>query len=145
MIFSSLHVNRAYLLSVIAVVTLGGCTKSKPISEPTSPSADIFSDRPINAVPDLFVVTLKSTALLKAAERTASGYKIPAAAKDALLTEQFDFEKKLKSIAPTASVIYRYHYAINGLAIYAPADVVGKIKALPEVQKISAAKRLSFK
>lgn len=127
----------------VLLVTLGGCTNQKPASDPGSSSADIFSNRPIGAVPELFIVTLQSPALLQAARVTPAGIEIPEGAKQAVIQEQSQFEQKLKSLAPQAQVVYRYRLVLNGVAIYAPTDLMPSISALAGVTNINPVRQMS--
>lgn len=142
MIFTTSKHIQFIILGLAAVAGVSACSPSKPVSELTSPTNEIISDRPIKAVPDLFVVILSQPALLTVAEKTPNGLQIPAAARDAVMAQQTDFEEKLKAISSDIHIVYRYRLALNGFAIYAPAALIPQMNALPGVTKISSARRL---
>ncbi len=125
------------------IIGLSGCTKTKDTSQKPNDSADIFSNRPVGAVPDLFVVTLDAPPLLVAGTKGSSGWQIPADAKKALLDEQSLFEQKVKDVSPQAQIIYRYRMALNGFAIYAPIEDVPAIQNLPGVKKVSPIRQMA--
>lgn len=132
---------------VTAALTIGlstACTRQeKPVNEPEKSTADIFSNRQIGVVPELFIVTLQSPALLAVATRTPAGLQIPEDAKQAVLSEQAQFEQKLKSVAPQAQVIYKYRLVLNGVAVFAPADLVPSIAALAGVNNVKPVRQMA--
>ncbi len=131
---------RLLFIAVIAAST--ACTKSKPVSDQPADHQDIFSNRPIHAVPDVFVVTLNAPALLTVAKKTSNGWEIPASAKADVLNEQAQFEQKIKNISAQAQIIYRYRMTLNALAIYAPADALPQIAAIAGVRGVAPAREL---
>lgn len=138
--------NSSLIFAGLLAFALTACTntnKDKPISESGPTSGDIFSNRPIGVVPQLFIVTLQSPALLKAAQVTPGGVQIPESAKQAVLQEQLQFEQKLKSVAPQAQVVYRYRLVLNGVAVYAPTDLVPSISALAGVTNVNPVRQMS--
>lgn len=118
------------------------CTNSKPASN-AGETKDIFSNRPINAVPDVVVVTLTAPALLTVATKGANGWNIPAQAKAEVLKEQSEFEAKLKSISPKAQIVYRYRLTLNALAIYTTPDVIEQLSVMPIVKSASFARTMN--
>lgn len=118
------------------------CTKSKPVSDAPE-SKDIFSNRPINAVPDVMVVTFTAPALLSVATKDAKGWHIPTQAKADVLKEQAEFEAKLKSLSPQAQIVYRYRLTLNALAVYATPDVIAQLATMPIVKSASFARTMS--
>jgi len=119
-----------------------GCTKQAPQSD-AKPDADIFSDRRIGVVPELFVVTLQEPALLASAQMTPAGLSITPEAKAAVLNEQQQFEQKLKAVAPQAQIIYKYRLTLNGFAVYAPADSAAAIHAVAGVSRVSPVRQMA--
>ncbi len=128
-----------------ALITINvACTQNKPTSaSPEKNPADLFSNRQIGVVPELFVVTLESPALLAVAKMTPAGLEIPAEAKAKVLEEQSQFEQKIKAVAPQAQVIYRYRLTLNGVAVYAPADLAGAIHALAGVRAVNPVRQMA--
>lgn len=120
---------------LVLVACTVACSKNIQKSNVQS-SADIFSDRPITATPDLFVVTLSQPALLTTGHRGANGWEIPEAAKQAVLAEQAAFEKQLAQIAPDAKVVYKYRMVLNGVAVYSSVDVSADLKNMPSVRSV---------
>ncbi len=119
------------------------CTGPQSPSTPSEHSADLISDRPIGIVPEMFVVTLNSPALLKTAKRTADGgWEIPPEAKAAVQEEQAQFEQKLKSLAPQAQIVYRYQLVLNGFALYAPSDSAKRLSKITGVRSVEPSRRM---
>lgn len=123
-------------------VSILACTQQKPESTLKS-DADIFSNRPIGAVPDVFVVTLDAPALLSVAEKSATGWQISDEMKSAVNNEQAAFEQKLKTVSPDAQIVYRYKLVLNGLAVYAPAGAVEAIRGIAGVKSISPVRQMA--
>ncbi len=135
---------RQLLATVLGLsIAVTACTKQKPVSDSPKDSADIFSNRAVGVVPDLFVVTLNEAPILKAATKTANGWKVSEEVKRAVLIEQAQFEQKLKSVAANAEIVYRYRLVLNGLAIYAPAEAVPAIKAIKGVKNVSPVRQMA--
>lgn len=126
-------------ISFLALTNFVACTNGKSLTSTDSPTADIFSNRQIGAVDDLYLVTLTSPPILAVSTKTKSGWKVPATAKARLLNEQAKFEEKLKAIAPDAKIIYRYHMTLNALAIYSSTDVESIMVNLPGVKSVTPA------
>ncbi len=143
MFFLSRPMVRGWILALVALISLSSCSQSKvEISKPEA-SQDIFSDRPLAPVPDLFVLTLTSPALLKVAHKSRQGLVIPENAKNAVLKEQSEFQKKLKDISPDIQIIYNYRYTLNGLAIFAPAEAIPQIQRLRGLINLAPAQAMS--
>ncbi len=136
---------RGWVAAALILTVNAACTQKteKPVSEPGQPSADIFSNRAIGVVPELFIVTLKSPALLAVAKATPGGLQIPEDAKQTVLAEQAQFEQKLKSVAPQAQVIYKYRLTLNGLAVYAPTDLMPSISALAGATNVNPVRQMN--
>ncbi|MGZ3723110.1 MAG: S8 family serine peptidase, partial [Bdellovibrionales bacterium] len=131
-------VRTSILVLSIFSAALTACTQNKTAND-RAPSADVFANRPINAVPDLYVVTLSQPPILAVATKTSTGWKIPAKAKERILAEQAKFEADLKTIAPDAKIIYHYHMTLNAVAIYSSIDVQAQVMSLPGVQAVNPA------
>lgn len=127
------------LFFITSGVALSGCTRAKVQAASDKPSENIFSNRPITAMPDLTVVTFKSPALLQVATKTKRGWVIPANAKAQVLADHTGFEKKLKSVAPDAQIVYRYNLVLNGEAIFTSSDITAQLKGMPEVKDVQPA------
>jgi subtilisin family serine protease len=132
----------AWIFLAAAALTVS-CTQKQNTSNAGEPTADIFSNRQIGVVPELFVVTLQEPALLAAAKATPAGLEIPADAKQAVLNEQAQFEQKLKSVAPQAQVIYRYRLTLNAIAVYAPGDVTAAIHAIAGIRSVAPVRQMA--
>jgi len=126
-----------------ALLMLGACTQQKPVNEKPKDSADIFSNRPIGVVPDVFVVTFEAPPIMKAATKTSTGWQVSDEIKNQILNEQAEFEQKLKSVAQSAEVVFRYRMTLNGLAIYAPAEAIPMIRNLPGVKNIAPVRQMA--
>lgn len=131
------------LVIITAALIFSGCTQKKIENQDTNNKANIFSNRPIATVPDLFVVTLESPPILKVAIKTKAGWSVPEEAKNKLLAEQAAFESQLKAEAPSAQIVYRYRMTLNGFALYASADVVDRIRSLTGVRQISPVRQMA--
>lgn len=127
----------AISLAIASIISLNACTKSKPQVSGEQENAGLITNRPIAALPDLFVVTLNAPAILAASTKTDDGWNIPEEVKKAVLDEQTQFEQKMKSVAPAAQVLYRYRLVLNGLAVYADSASVPLIRALPGVKDVA--------
>lgn len=137
---------RTNLMGFAALLLIANtaCTpQGKPVSDAPKADADLFSNRPIGAVPELFIVNLQAPALLKVAQRTPGGMIIPEDAKQAVLQEQMQFEQKLKSVAPQAQVIYKYRLTLNAIAVYAPTDLMASIGTIAGVTNIKAVRQMN--
>lgn len=129
-------------LALAAVLAFSGCTnKEKSSSEKAT--ADLFSNRSINSVPDLYLVTLQNPALLTVGKAGPNGWEIPADAKAKVIAEQDAFRKKLALISPDIEVFYSYKLTLNALAVYAPPEILDSISGLAEVKSLAPAKKLS--
>jgi subtilisin family serine protease len=127
------------MIFISSGLALTACTPNKPSTSTDSPTADVFANRPIGAVPDLTVVTFNERPLLEVATKTSHGWNIPVQLKNKLLAEQASFEKKLKTIDPNAQIVYRYRMTVNGMAIYSSADIQSALAGLPEVRAVAPA------
>lgn len=126
-----------FVLSALAL-TLAACQPKGNSADPGE-SADIFGNRAIEAVPDMYVVTLKSPPILAVATKTAHGWNVPANAKQKILNEQAKFEAQLKTLAPDAKIIYRYRMTLNAIAIYSSVDVQSALAGISGVQAVNHA------
>ncbi len=122
----------------MAMVSIVACTKQKTGNTGNGESDGIFSNRPIGAVEDMYVFTFNSPALLATALKTNKGLQIPQDAKDKVMAEHAAFEAKLQATAPGAKIIYHYHLAINGMAVYVSSDYAEKLSRLSMVKRVSA-------
>jgi subtilisin family serine protease len=124
-------------------LSFAGCTKDRPVSEKPGESSDIFSNRPIADVADLYLVTLKNPPLVKSATKSADGHlQIDAQAKQAVLDEQAAFIQEVKSLSSTAEVIFTYKLVLNAVTLYATSDQVPEVSKLPQVKSISHVRRM---
>jgi subtilisin family serine protease len=126
-----------------AIATALGCSSNRNETSNLTPTADIFSNRAIAVVPDLFMVTLPAPALLTTAKMTPAGLEINPADKLAVLNEQASFEQKLKAVAPQAQIVYRMRLTLNAVAVYAPPDVAAALNAISGVRAVAPARRMS--
>ena len=136
---------KSVIASVITSLTIVGvgCTKNKNSSILISPMAGIFSDRPIhNLIPELYIVTLASPALLTTIQKNGNGRTIPQEALEAVIRDQNRLEERLKAISPFIRIVYRYRMVLNGLAIYAPPSLQNQISKIAGVQSITNALRM---
>jgi minor extracellular serine protease Vpr len=140
--FMHSQINKSVLKMVLAMGAasqLLACTQEKMSSTPGGAKDGIFSDRPIGAAPDLYVITLSSPPLLSVAKKTAKGLTIADKDKQALLNEQAVFETALKQVAPEAVVIYRYRMTVNGMAVFAATDVQAAMQGIAGVRAVNHA------
>lgn len=133
------------LIAITLGLSIGitACTKQKPVSQTPNDAADIFSNRAIGEVPDLFVVTLEAPPILKAATKTSTGWQVSDDVKNAVLSEQAQFEQKLKSVSTDAQIVYRYRLVLNGLAVYAPASSVAAIRTIAGVKSVAPVRQMA--
>ena len=127
----------------LIVVFTAACTQQKGEVTTNSSSADLFSDRPIENVADLSIVTLTAPPLLVVGRKTPAGWKIAAADKKRVLDEQRNFEARLLKFAPDAKIVFRYRMTLNALAVYTSADLQTWLAGAPFVKSISPAHPLA--
>lgn len=131
--------NRLSVLFISSTLGLAACTKVAPPITTNQPTNDIFSNRPITEVPDLYMVTLSEPPILEFSTKHKNGWYVPASAKARLLAEQTRFEESLKKLSPTAQVVYRYRMTLNAISFYAPSNVTAQVMNLPGVKSVAAA------
>lgn len=128
---------------LFSVLLFGGCTQnSKPVSEKPKDAADLFSNRPIGVVPDVYVVTFESPPIMKAAAKTANGWQVSDEIKTKIQSEHDAFELKLKTI-PSAKIVFRYRMTLNGMAVYAPAEALPMIQSMAGVSAVAPVRQMS--
>lgn len=120
-----------------ALIANFGCTPKSITTDTTA--IDIFSNRPVQAEADLYVITLQKPPLLKVAKKTPGGWQISEQDKQELLSEQSSFEQSLMARAPQAQVIYRFRMILNGLAVFATPDQAESFRGLSGVKGVSRA------
>ncbi|HMN69311.1 MAG TPA: S8 family serine peptidase, partial [Bdellovibrionales bacterium] len=134
------------IISLVAITAIAGCTgQSKPVSSLDEKTAtqNLFSNRPIDVVPDVYVITLNAPPLLEVGTKVNGKWEIPQAAKDLVLNEQTAFEQKLKNVASDAQVIFRYRLTLNALAVYAPANAIPAIAKFAGVRSVAMAQQMA--
>lgn len=128
---------------LIASFAITGCTKNKPSSDAGQPTADIFSNREIISVPDLYLVTLNEPALLTFGNPQDPDWAPPEEAKNKLIAEQNTLEQKLKVISPDITILFRYRLVLNALAVYAPSEIIDAVTSLPQVKSVTSARKMA--
>lgn len=128
------------IVSLILVNT--ACSRNKAVTEQQS-TADMFSNRPVNATPDLFVITLKSPPLLTVSTKTKDGWQVPADAKNQILAEQAALEAKIAAISTDIKIVYRYRLTLNGLAVFALPSQIPQLLDLPGVTRVENAREMA--
>ena len=98
--------NRILVITALLFASTA-CTNEKAKSTLDS-AQDMFSNRPITATPDVYMITLASPALLTVSSKTKDGWQVPADAKAKVLAEQAELEKKLAAMSADIKVIYKY-------------------------------------
>lgn len=96
----------------------------------------IYSTRPQTAEPVITILKLKSSALLETAKKENGSLVLDKASFDQLQKEQEATIKALQKISSEIRILIRYKFVLNALTIYAPADVLEQIKAIPNVVMI---------
>ena len=124
-------------LMVLLLVTAFACQKKAQFS--TGLMGDgLMSDRPdVEVGSQIYLVELKNDALAVSAQRNANGQiEINDEQKVAIEKEQADAEAKLKELSSDISVLFRYKYVLNAIAIVTPIELVEKIQKLPFVLNV---------
>ncbi|NCN39705.1 S8 family serine peptidase [bacterium] len=123
-----LSINRLVIIASILTLGLAGCSKPEEQSSVAPQHKDeLFSDRPVSGLStEVILIELNEPAIL---ETNGTQENI-----NAVLTEQSDFESRLRSLSAEIKVLYRYRFTVNGLAIVTPAHLI------PEIQKNLQAK-----
>jgi subtilisin family serine protease len=127
----------------LAFTALIACSQQKAENSHQGQAIGIFSNRPINAMEDIYIFTLTRPALLTSATPSDHGLIIRQEDRDGVLAEQKAFEEQLKVIAPAARIVYRYRLAINGLAIYVSGPLADQLRQLPSVRQVTPALQLA--
>ncbi|XGC81990.1 S8 family serine peptidase [Bdellovibrio bacteriovorus] len=124
-------------LSALALSALfiSGCTNSKP-GDLLNPEfyQGIFSNRPSVEEPFSAILKLQYPALLETAQKDENGkLVIDEELLKAIEAEQAATIEELQALSSEIKILVRYKLFLNGIAIWAPADVYEKIKSIPNV------------
>src|SRR5437868_1956097 len=120
----------------LSILLIAACTSSKSPSNEFSKYGfmeGIYSTRPQSSEPSITMLKLKNPALLETAERKAGVLTIDKDLAQAIQDEQAATIADLQKISPEIKVLLRYRLVLNALTIMAPADVLDKVRALPNV------------
>lgn len=136
--FYELIAHRGYLAALLSLTLLNfACSPSTQ-----APQGEIFnseflqglySTRPTIEEPVIFILKLSQPALLETATRKDGQLSVDPQLVKAQQAEQNATIENLKKISSDIRVLIRYRLVLNGLAIWAPAESLEKIQALPNV------------
>lgn len=125
-----------WALSALAALLISGCSASKQ-SQNALPNAGfldgLYVTRPTVVEPIMAILKLQNPALLETSTRKDGKLVIDQKLLKAIETEQAETIAALQKISPQIRVLIRYRLVLNGIAIWAPADVYEQIKSLPNV------------
>lgn len=134
-----------FSLVFISTLLLTACSQSQAPKNEFSQYGfmdGIYSTRPQAARPVLTILKLKAPALLQTARRENGVLKIDEKLLTTIRAEQATTIAALEKISPDIRILIRYRLVLNGLAIYAPQEVLEKIESLPNV--LSSEKSAKF-
>ncbi|WP_374028907.1 S8 family serine peptidase [Bdellovibrio bacteriovorus] len=119
---------------VITSLLAAGCTPSPKNDLGNQSFLDgLFVTRPAVEEPMIAILKLQTPALLEMAERKDGRLTINPKLLKVILAEQEETIAALQKISPKIRVLIRYKLVLNGLAIWAPADVYEEIQKIPNV------------
>ncbi|WII71715.1 S8 family serine peptidase [Bdellovibrio sp. 22V] len=119
---------------VITSLLAAGCTPSPKNDLGNQSFLDgLFVTRPTVEEPMIAILKLQTPALLEMAERKDGRLTINPKLLKVILAEQEETIAALQEISPKIRVLIRYKLVLNGLAIWAPADVYEEIQKIPNV------------
>jgi minor extracellular serine protease Vpr len=119
---------------LISTLLIAGCTNSTPSELKNAGFLDgLYSTRPTVEEPMMAILKLSNPALLESAEKKDGKIVVDQELVAAIKKEQEDTVEALKKISSDIRVLIRYKLVLNGMAIWAPASVFEKIRALPNV------------
>lgn len=93
----------------------------------------LYVTRPDIEEPLIAILKLQNPALLETAEKQNGQLIVDKELLASIMKEQEDTIAELQKISPQIRVLIRYKLVLNGLAIWAPANVYEKINSLPNV------------
>lgn len=114
----------------VATVAMSGCGNQKVgnINGDGPLSDEIYSNRPIAARPQVVTVHLSKPALLAVGKKTAKGWVIAEADKQAVLNEQAALIATTQKADPTAKVLYQYRLVINAVTFIGSSNLKELLK-----------------
>ncbi|MFS4460436.1 S8 family serine peptidase [Bdellovibrio sp. HCB2-146] len=119
---------------LISGLLIAGCSSEQPGQVKTAGFLDgLYSTRPTVTEPTIAILKLANPAILETAERKEGKLQVDPELVKAIQEEQEQTIKALQAISPDIRVLIRYRLVLNGLAVWAPAEVLEKIKGLPNV------------
>lgn len=132
-----LQESHKYLSSILAFTLLvTGCHGNQKPAEGLGNFGfldGLYVTRPEIEEPMIAILKLKNPALLETSKRENGQLIIDQKLLAAIQAEQQATIEELAKISPKIRVLIRYKLVLNGLAIWAPADVFEKIQSLPNV------------
>lgn len=128
---------------VLFTVLFTGCTDSAHLHDwvKKDMGEGLFTTRSEVEDPFVTILRLKNPALLETATRENGKLTIDPALLAKIEEEQEATIEELKSISSEIRILLRYKSVLNGLAIWAPAEVYEKIRSLPNVSMTERAGR----
>lgn len=128
---------RTFLTSILAFAMLvTGCNVDQKPPEGFGNLGfldGLYVTRPEVEEPMIAILKLKNPALLETSKRENGQLIIDQKLLAAIQAEQQATIEELEKISPKIRILIRYKLVLNGLAIWAPADVFEKIQSLPNV------------
>ncbi|HEY1080165.1 MAG TPA: S8 family serine peptidase, partial [Bdellovibrio sp.] len=128
----------------IAALLIVGCSASKQGQNALSGATfldGLYVTRPTVEQPVIAILKLQNQALLETSTKKDGKVVIDPKLLKAIETEQAETIAALEKISPQIRVLIRYRLVLNGIAIWAPAEVLDQVKALPNVimgEKVSS-------
>lgn len=129
---------RTFTSLFISALLAGGCTNRAPSSSNLLNKEflkGLYVTRPEAVEPVITILKLKNPALLETAQRENGTLKVDPKLVQAIQQEQEELINELQKISPQIRVLIRYKLVLNGLAIWAPAEVYEKISALRGISR----------
>ncbi|WP_347357999.1 S8 family serine peptidase [Bdellovibrio sp.] len=122
---------------LISALLFTACSPSAQVPQGAIFNSDflegLYSTRPTVEEPYIFIIKLSHPALLETAQRKDGKVVVDKKLLKAIEAEQAETIAELQKISPEIRILIRYKRVLNGMAIWAPAEVFEKIKALPNI------------
>lgn len=121
---------------LLSTLLITGCTAQQTPQGTVANAAfldGLYVTRPEIEEPMIAILKLQNPALLETSKRQNGQLVIDKRLLAAIQQEQDATIAALQKISPKIRVLIRYRLVLNGLAIWAPADVFEQIKGLPNV------------
>ncbi len=132
-------------LSLLVTLAFAGCSNDVSPGQLKNPTFidGLYSNRPLVENPVVSILKLQAPALMETSKRENGKLVVDEDLAAAIQEEQEATIQALKNISPNIRVLIRYKFVLNGLAVWVPADLVEKVKGLPNVTMSEKASRFA--